>query len=96
LALGRTVRELEITITENELVEWMAFYQIDPFGEWREDLRNAQLCALLAEINRDRKKKSSPYKIADFMLFMPPKKKQSAEELKAALMQLVKSKKEKR
>lgn len=45
-------------------MECLAFYQLDPFGAWREDLRHARLMALLARINGDRHAKPK-----DFMLF---------------------------
>ena len=35
LALGRTVAELQQTLSAAELVEWMAFYRIDPWGGYR-------------------------------------------------------------
>lgn len=47
----------------------MAYYQVEPFGEFREELRNGTACALLANINRDEKKKPQPFSAADFMHF---------------------------
>lgn len=45
------------------------YYEVEPFGEWRADVRTAQLAAILANTNRDPKKRASPYEIKDFMLF---------------------------
>lgn len=45
LALGRTVRELEQTLSHAEYIEWRAFYGLDPWGEQRADQRAAQLTA---------------------------------------------------
>ncbi|MFH1732454.1 MAG: hypothetical protein ABIF82_12505 [Planctomycetota bacterium] len=41
LALGKTVDQLGREMTSRELVEWMAFDSIEPFGAWRDDFRIA-------------------------------------------------------
>lgn len=64
LALGRFVSEIDRGMSHAELVDWMAFYQIEPFGEQRDDMRAAQLtAAVLAPHSRKQQK------AADFMLF---------------------------
>lgn len=55
-------------ISSREFAEWMAFMRLEPFGEIRADVRHAALSALIANVNRDRKRKAQPYKPADFML----------------------------
>lgn len=52
LQLGRTVNELTSTLDAAELVEWMAFYRIDPFGGYRTDLAAATICSAMANIKR--------------------------------------------
>ena len=52
LALGRTVNELISTLDAAELVEWMAFYRIDPWGGYRTDLAAATIAATMANIKR--------------------------------------------
>ena len=52
----------------SELGEFMALNAISPWTQWRDDFRVAQVCAILAEIHRDRKKRSQPYTERDFML----------------------------
>ncbi len=47
------------------LTEWMVFYQLEPFGERRADLRAAMVQATVA--NRHRNKGEKVYKAADFM-----------------------------
>lgn len=51
-----------------ELVEWAAFYELEPFGEWRADLRMAVLASLIANANRDPEKRPEPFTVDDFML----------------------------
>ena len=81
LALGRTVQELENTLSGRELTEWMIYDSINPIGEIRGDIRNACLMALLANINRD--PKYPPFKADDFLISFEPrqtKPRQSVEE----------------
>lgn len=53
----------------SELIEWAEYYSIEPFGEWRADVRAALLASVQANMNRDEKKRPEPYGINDFMLF---------------------------
>ena len=55
------------SLSSRQISEWMAYFSIEPFGEERADLRMATLAALIANINRDEKKRSSPYTPDDFM-----------------------------
>lgn len=51
---------------------------IEPFGSIRGDLQAAQICQVLANINRD--PKSQPYEMTDFILRVPqPGDKTAAE-----------------
>lgn len=52
-----------------ELTEWAEYYAIEPFGEWRADVRTALLASMQANLNRDEKKRPEPYGLDDFMLF---------------------------
>lgn len=46
--MGRTVSELQY-IDTNELIEWMAYNELDPIGEWRADARAALICDTMAK-----------------------------------------------
>lgn len=50
--MGRTVNELTCVLDASELVEWMAFYRLDPWGGYRTDLAAATVCATMANIKR--------------------------------------------
>jgi hypothetical protein len=52
-----------------ELGLWAAFYQVNPFGEHRADLRAGTLAALFANVNRDRDKHPEPFRARDWMLY---------------------------
>lgn len=61
--------ELLASISSRELTEWMAYAELEPFGEERADFRIAQNTMVLANANRDPKKRPRPYTIEDFMPF---------------------------
>jgi len=45
LRLGRTLHELEQSLTASELKMWIAFDRISPIGDWRGDAQSAQIAA---------------------------------------------------
>lgn len=50
-------------------VEWLGFIALQgPIGDERADWRMATLCALLANINRDKKTRWKPYEAREFLL----------------------------
>jgi hypothetical protein len=63
------VRELLSSLDSYELSEWAAFYAKEPFGEYRADIRSAQIANILANTNRG--KDTEPFTLYDFMPFVP-------------------------
>ena len=61
-----------------EFNRWMQYYEEEPWGEERADMRMGILAAQQANINRDRKKRSKPFTPADFMPKFGAKKKARA------------------
>lgn len=63
----------------------MAYYSIEPFGEWRADYRQAITSMVLANANRSKKQRA--FKVKDFMPFDKPKKRrqQTQEKMIAQL-----------
>lgn len=53
-------------MSSREFSEWMAFFSLQPYGEWREDYRMAVLASLIANANSD-PKKGRRYRPEDFM-----------------------------
>lgn len=53
-------------MTPTQFFEWAAYFEMDPFGESRADLRSATIASLIANVNRDPKKRK-PYEVTDFM-----------------------------
>jgi hypothetical protein len=60
-----TVAELLSRISSKELMEWMAFEQLEPFGYEQEMLGHAITATTIANVNRGKDQK--PYKIEDFL-----------------------------
>ncbi len=56
-------------LTARQLNGWLNYSNIDPFGEYRAELRHGQQMALTANINRDSKARPEPFTAADFMNF---------------------------
>jgi hypothetical protein len=68
-------------------VLWQLYYDLDPWGEERADLRSGMIAAVIAETNRDKKKRRKPYAPKEFMpqFDRPPPKPQTPEEQAAIL-----------
>ena len=79
-----TVKELNQRMDSRELSEWMAYYRIEPFGEERADLRQAQTSAILANVHRSDGK---AFEVKDFMFDSSPEiKRQDPNDMKTKLM----------
>lgn len=72
---GRTVREVECTMSYKELLGWADYWaRVEPYPEVRQDLRNALLCKLVSDIRYWFAGKKSPTEVSDFVLqFGKPK-----------------------
>lgn len=64
-----TRAELLWRMSGAEIREWELYEQVEPFGERRADVRAALVASVIANANRDAKKKPSPFTIDDFMPF---------------------------
>lgn len=62
-----TVGELLARISSRELGEWMAYYELEPFGEPRADLRAGIVASTVANTARDARRRARPFKPQDFM-----------------------------
>ena len=83
LKLGRTVSELEQTLSYNELIEWRVYFNETHFGELRADRRNAELLAMTFNVNRS--PKQSAKTSDDFMVYKVRKRELNDDELEAKL-----------
>lgn len=65
------VGEMLGRMSSAEITEWLAFFQLEPFGGERDDLRAGIVAATVANVNRDPKKQKRPYEAGDFMPVFP-------------------------
>lgn len=61
------MRQLLAEIDSAELTEWFAYYTLEPFGELIADQRHGIATSVLANINRDPRRKKDAYKPSDFI-----------------------------
>jgi len=54
-------------VSSREFTEWLAYARLEPFGPEADDQRMAQLMALIANVNRDPKRRKVPFTPDDFM-----------------------------
>jgi hypothetical protein len=52
--LGRTVAELEATLSSAEWAEWLALYRLEGWGEVQADYRTGLIVSTLANVHRAR------------------------------------------
>ncbi|MEZ4714310.1 MAG: DUF4035 domain-containing protein [Caldilineaceae bacterium] len=64
---GCTVAELQSRMGQTEFLDWLEYYQVEPFGEVRAEMRMGMLASVLANIHRDSKKKPEAYSPKEFM-----------------------------
>ena len=77
-----TVRELLARIDSRELSEWMAYYELNPFGSVRNDLQAGIVASTIANVNRGKNDKS--FTPSDFMPYMD-KPQQSEGDMQAVM-----------
>ncbi len=67
LAMHLPVAEAQQRITSGEFAEWQAFYNIEPFGDQRADLRAGIVASTVAAVFAG--SSNTHFSPADFMLF---------------------------
>ena len=71
LAMGRTLQELRAALSYAEFQEWCLYYQIEPWGEDRADLRAGIVASTVANYaGRTRAEGAEPVRPADFMPYL--------------------------
>lgn len=66
-------------MSSREFAEWQAYYQLEPFGDSRADIRSAMICKVLADINTP--KGRTRMKLDDFVPKFESPKAQTPEEM---------------
>ena len=58
--------ELLARISAKDLLEWMAYYSLEPFGEAQHEYRAGLVASIIGETARDDKKHPEPFKWDEF------------------------------
>ena len=66
-ALGATVAELQQRMSSAEFTEWKAYQMLEPFGEWRADVRAALVSSVIANC-LGQKADGGSFEVRDYML----------------------------
>lgn len=66
MATGRLPSELLAGITSEDITEMLAYSNLEPWGPLADEFRSAQICATLANVNRDPKSRPKPWTAQDF------------------------------
>lgn len=82
--------ELEDTLGSGELTKWYAYYQIEPFGQWRDNYHAAMVAATI--VNNIGKVKNAK-QINDFMLEHPDLRRKRETSTTLAIMDALAKKK---
>jgi len=69
---------LKKVMSSADIAEAMAFERLEPFGEYRDDMRAALIASTIANCNRS--PKSKPFSLADFMLDFREKKARTVDD----------------
>lgn len=69
-----TVGELLQRMSSKEITEWIAFYEMEPWGCEIDDQRSGIIASTFANGFRDKRKRKKPFQVSDFMPDRGPKK----------------------
>lgn len=82
--LGMSVARCQQEVSSAEFAMWMAYYQVEPFGEERADWRAAIMPVMFA--NAFKGQGGRTYQISDFMYSgKKPRRRQTAAQMEAVL-----------
>jgi Protein of unknown function (DUF4035) len=84
LSLGWSLAELKWRMSAAELQRWWAFYQVEPWGEWRGDLRMGILASALVNCwtsGKGRRTKPSDFLPAFEKPAVVPRQRQTAQDM---------------
>lgn len=71
-----TVDRLEIEMSSDEYSDWLTFYDLEPFGDTRNNIHAGMIASVMA--NQTRKKGTRAYSFKDFMIMNPDERREQA------------------
>lgn len=99
MTLGLTVEELLVKLSSRELTDWMAFYEIEPWGSLIDSKRQSTTAATMANvglmISNPKRLRTHPFTSDQFEIklksaLLPSKPKQTWEEQKRIIERVAK------
>ena len=96
LALGCTVSELSSRLSLKELVEWMSFYELEPWGSSLDGMRIAANTAAIYNTRMNMTKNSKTMRPQDLFIGVntPKKKKMGWQEVKRRMRMIFPNRKD--
>ncbi len=82
-----TVSELDQRMSSEEYSNWVAFYELEPFGPYRDNLHAGIIASILANIHRA--KGSQAMKATDYLLVHPDDRRDKDTRKTLNLMRMV-------
>ena len=76
-------------MTSRQYLEWLAFYNLEPWGEHRGDLRAGIIASTIANVNRG--KNQEAVEPLDFMPYQKQAQEQSPDEIKFSLRSILRA-----
>ncbi len=75
LAMGRTIEELRAVLSYREFLDWCVYYEVEPWGETRADLRAGIVASTIANYaGKQRSDGAEPAIPTDFMPYLDRQK----------------------
>jgi hypothetical protein len=62
-----SVRRAQVEIDSEEFTDWIAFFRMEPWGSEIADLRTGSVVSMIANTNRDVKKRPEPFGLLEFL-----------------------------
>ena len=72
-------------IDSEEFSWWLAYAQVEPFPSEKAELGSAMISSVVANVNRDSKRKPEPFTLKDFMLDFGGDKEDKRKKQRAAV-----------
>ncbi len=79
------------SLTAKQFAEWRAYAAIDPFEETRQDYRIASIVQMLANVNRDPKRRQTPYELEEMRLKFGERNVQERRQTRETHIALIKA-----
>jgi hypothetical protein len=84
--LGRTVGEMRATLPWDEYCSWLAYWQVEPWGPWRDNVHAAIIAREVTRAN-PRLRRGAKLDLASYMVIDPEQRQRAANERVVSMLQ---------